>query len=686
MKKRTSLKMKFLLYVGSVVILAFVSTIIFVGIKANNAAYNLTINSAEESGYRYSNYTRDLMTKPLDTARVIARMFSGLKQSGGEISRESALEMLKTALKEEPELLGIGVVFEPDKFDGKDKEYVNAPGHNESGRFMPYWNRQGGIHLEAHSVAGAEKKGGYYKRPFDNNREVLMEPVTYTIGGKDIMVVSSCVPVRVDGKPIGVVGVDYSMNTFWELAKKTHPFKDGYISIISNNGSIVAHPKSELIGRSIKGFVEKGVLEKISSGKTFIEKRKSPETGIVSFNEFVPVEFGDEIPPWSLALIVPEKTIFKDSASLRNIAIIIGLVSIFVVCSLLYGIGQKIVSEPVEKVMKGVKEIAEGEGDLTKRLDIKNTDEIGELAYWFNKFLDNLQIIMKTISNNVSEMDGSSQDLLSIASDVRRETEKTSSKADLVAAASEKLSSNMNSVAGSTEQTSVNISGVASAMEEMTSTVNEIARNAETTQKVTEKAVAKSEETSRKMDELGAAAKEIGNVVETISDISDQTNLLALNATIEAARAGDAGRGFAVVANEIKELANQTASATNDIKGKIEWIQSATGTSVLEMADIKKIISEISDFITTIATAVEEQSVSSDEISNNVNQAALGVNEVNGNVGQASTVSGEIARDISIVNSAVSLIDESGKKVYSSARRLSSGSDELRKIIKGFKI
>jgi methyl-accepting chemotaxis protein len=223
-------------------------------------------------------------------------------------------------------------------------------------------------------------------------------------------------------------------------------------------------------------------------------------------------------------------------------------------------------------------------------------------------------------------------------------------------------------------------------MEEMSATVNEIAGNAEKTKSIADNAVSKSEKTSKRMDELGDAAKQIGAVIDTITDISDQTNLLALNATIEAARAGEAGKGFAVVANEIKELATQTVDATTDIKEKISLIQNATENSVGDMSEIKEIIVEINDFINTIATAVEEQSVSSDEISNNVNQAAQGVQEVNENVTQSSQVSSEIAKDISEVNRAVGVIDDLGKNINEKSLDLSAASEKLRKLVKGFKI
>ncbi|WP_281167916.1 methyl-accepting chemotaxis protein [Desulfobacter curvatus] len=216
--------------------------------------------------------------------------------------------------------------------------------------------------------------------------------------------------------------------------------------------------------------------------------------------------------------------------------------------------------------------------------------------------------------------------------------------------------------------------------------INEIANNTAKGSETTNAAVKAAKEVSQKVGELGKSASEISKVTETISDISEQTNLLALNATIEAARAGDAGKGFAVVAGEIKALAQQTADATNEIGNKITAVQTTTTESVTAINSIVNIINEINKIVITVATAIEEQSATTQEIANNVTQAAQGIQEVSENVSQTSTIAGEVTKDIIEVSQAVNEMNAGSHQVETSAVELSKLAEQLNKMVGEFKI
>ncbi len=344
------------------------------------------------------------------------------------------------------------------------------------------------------------------------------------------------------------------------------------------------------------------------------------------------------------------------------------------------------IARPVQDAVNRLRDIAEGEGDLTMRLEENRSDEIGEMAKWFNIFVKKLQGIIGKVSGNTVEVEKSSHQLMDIAADMAKKSDDASSRAGNVATAAEEMSSNLNAVAAAMEESSTNASMVSNAAEQMAATFHTIVKNVEAASAISGRAVEQTAGTAGKMAVLGQAAISIGKVTETITEISEQTNLLALNATIEAARAGEAGKGFAVVANEIKELARQTAIATLDIKKQIESIQTTTSETVLEIDQIAEVITKVNTIVASISADIEAQSTTTREIAENISQASVGIQEVNENVGQSSHVATEMAEDIAKVNTASEAITGSSNRVKDSAQQLLAMAGELNRLVGSFKV
>ncbi len=369
----------------------------------------------------------------------------------------------------------------------------------------------------------------------------------------------------------------------------------------------------------------------------------------------------------------------------RIIDAVITLSILVVVIIFLFYSGVKIIT-PISKAVMILKDIAQGEGDLTKRLTVESNDEIGELAGHFNCFANKLQNIISEISKSITTLTSSSEQLAKVSVNLAKTSEESRTQADMVANASVEASSNVNNISKSAKKMSKGVQAAAAMVEEISLSLNSVADNCQTEVEIVANANKQTKETQVLMKHLNDSSQEIGNVIKFISNIASQTNLLALNATIEAANAGSAGKGFSVVAKEVKELAKQTSYATEQIKVKIEEMQNSTFRAVDAILEIARIVENVNSISQMNMTSIEQQSATVNEIANNFSSTSLAATEIAHNVGESAKGLKEISNNIQGVSSSSLETTEGIDNIKLHSQELAKLSSSLYQIVKQFEI
>ncbi|MCG8566885.1 MAG: methyl-accepting chemotaxis protein [Desulfobacterales bacterium] len=519
-----------------------------------------------------------------------------------------------------------------------------------------------------------------YFQSCKNGEAMIGRPALSKVTGDVVAVVAVPIQTR-KGDFGGILAAAMKFSSLSENVLSKKVGATGYVTVINSDGLILAHPRSEMnLKTNLNSLEGMEILARhIGAGESGVDECVFNGSRKVCGFTLVP-QTG-----WTVVITQEETEFMAGVRAMTRYNLIVGAVTMVVMVFLLYLFAAAII-RPINHAVEGLKDISEGDGDLTKRLEITAQDEVGVLAMAFNTFIGKLQEMIGDITQGVDTLSESATELSQVSEKMSAGSDQTSEKAGTVAAAAEEMASNMTSVSAAMEQSSTNMNTVAAAADQMNTTITDIAGNADQARNISQSAVVKVSESTDRMNQLGRAAQSIGKVVETISDISNQVNLLSLNATIEAARAGEAGQGFAVVANEIKELAGQTSEASMDIKEKIDHIQESSSDTLDGINEISTVIKDVDQIIATIAAAVEEQSSATKEIAENISQSSAGIEEVNQNVSQSSVVVDEITRDIADVNQSAGEMADQSTQVNQSSEELTDLASRLGEMVGRFKI
>jgi methyl-accepting chemotaxis protein len=495
------------------------------------------------------------------------------------------------------------------------------------------------------------------------------------------------------GKILGAffVGLPFgdALKQLQDLIRGLKIAKTGYVFVLDNQGTAVVHPSKE--GTNLLGT-------KTPDGKEIFREMVTQKQGVFRYlwgnEERGQVGHATKISAlayyeewhWIIATSTYTDESLWELNRLRSILVALAIFGSLVV-SILSHLLIRHGLVPIRGLLKEMQRI--GQGDVATDVDkllCKRVDELGELSRALQAMSESLRQLLGGFSQSVETLVGASTNLTKISSQTSQSVLHASDRANTVSAAAEEASATTAQVAHGIADAASNLTSINNATTQMSATIQEIAGSSEKARAISDKANEQAKSITTLMKSLGSSAKEIGKVTETITRISKQTNLLALNATIEAARAGAAGKGFAVVANEIKELAQQTAAATDDIKAKISSVQAATGSAIFDIQAISGIIGETSNLVVNIATSIEEQSTVTKDVANSISEASSSVREATERVDQTASVSSSIAREISLLSNAVGDIRQGGIQVETSANELTRLADQLRDVVAKFKV